>query len=71
MLDKFFKIKIVYNNRNEIVNEKNNALLFIEIINAFESTSLSPHHLKLKKNYSIMLLRNLKQKMNLCNETRL
>ena len=71
MLDKFFKAKIIYNNYNEIVNKKNNALLLIKIINAFESNLLSSHHLKLKKNYSIMLLRNLKQKMSLCNETRL
>ena len=71
MLYKFFKIKIIYNNRDEIVNEKDNALLFIKIINAFESILLSPHHLKLKKNCSIMLLRNLKQKMSLCNKTRL
>ena len=71
MLDKFSEIKIIYNNRNEIVNEENNALLFIEIMNAFESISLSSHYLKLKKNCSIMLLRNLKQEIDLYNETRL
>ena len=71
MFYKFFETKIVCNNRNEIVNEENSALLFIQIINVFESISLLSHYLKLKKNCSIMLLRNLKQNMNLCNETRL
>ena len=59
MLDKFFKIKIVYNSRNEIMNEKNNILLFIKIINVFEPILLLSYYLKLKEDYSIILLRNL------------
>ena len=50
---------MIYINRDQIVNEKDNFLLFIELINVFELTFLSLHHLKLKKDYIIMLLRNL------------
>ena len=60
MLNKFLRIKIIYNNRNEVVNEKNSFFLFIEIINIFELTSLSPYYLNFKKDYIIILLKNLK-----------
>ena len=40
-------------------------------MNSFELVALLSHHLKLKSNYVIMLLRNLKQSMSLYNETRL
>ena len=71
VLIKFSEIKIVYNSRNEVVNEEDSFLLSIEIINIFESASLSSHYLELKVNCVIMLLRNLKSTQNLCNETRL
>ena len=60
MLNKFFKIKTVYNNYNKIINEKNNFLLLIEIINIFESILLLFYYLKFKKNCVIILLKNLK-----------
>ena len=59
ILNNFFKIKTIYINHNQIVDEKNNFLLFIELINVFKSIFLSSHHLKLKKDYMIILLRNL------------
>ena len=46
-------------NYDQIVNEKNNFLLFIELINIFKSISLLFHYLKLKNDCVIMLLRNL------------
>ena len=49
----------MYINYNQIVNEENNFLLFIELINVFKLIFLSFYHLKLKKNYVIMLLKNL------------
>ena len=70
VLVKFFEINIVCNNRNQIVNEKNNFLLFIEFINEFEFVSLLFHYLKLKSNCVVMLLRNLKFVRDLYNETR-
>ena len=54
-----------------MINEEDNFLLFIEIMNIFESILLSFYHLKLKSNYMIILLRNFEQNMSLCNETRL
>ena len=42
-----------------MINKENNFFL-IEIINIFELILLSPYYLKLKKNYIIILLRNLK-----------
>ena len=71
MLDKNFKIKIIYNNRDQVVNEEDNFLLFIELINVFKSVFFSSHRLKLKNDYIIIMLRNLQQIKNLCNETRL
>ena len=46
------------NNRDQVVNEKDNFLLFIELINVFKSIFLSSHHLKLKNDYIIIMLRN-------------
>ena len=60
MLNKFFETKTVYNNRNKVVNKEDNFLLLIEIINAFELALLSSYYLKFKKNYIIILLKNLK-----------
>ena len=71
MFDKFFKIKTIYNNRDQVVNEEDNFLLFIELINVFESISFSSHHLKLKNDYIIIILRNLQQIKDFYNETRL
>ena len=45
-------------NRDQIVNEKDNFFL-IELINVFKLIFVLFHYLKLKKNYIIMLLRNL------------
>ena len=66
-----FLIKSIYINRDQIVNKKNNFLLFIELINIFESIVLPLYHLKLKKNCIIILLKNLQQSQELCNKTRL
>ena len=71
MLDKFFKIKTIYNNYNQVVNEEDNFLLFIELINVFESISFSSHYLKLKNDCIIIMLRNLQQIKGFYNETRL
>ena len=60
MLNKFSKIKTIHNNRDKVVNKKNNFLLFIEIINIFELISLSSYYLNSKKDYIIILLKNLK-----------
>ena len=60
MLNKFFKIKIIYNNHNKVVNKEDNFLLLIEIINIFKLVFLPPYYLKFKKNYIIILLKNLK-----------
>ena len=49
----------MYINRDQVVNKKDNFLLFIELINVFKLISLLSHYLKLKKSYIIMLLRNL------------
>ena len=49
----------MYINHNQIVNKKDNFLLFIKLMNVFKSTFLLFHYLKLKKGYIIMLLRNL------------
>ena len=43
-----------------MINKKDNFLLFIEIMNIFKLISLSFHYLKLKSNYIIILLKNLK-----------
>ena len=59
MLNKFLKIKTIYNNRDQVVNEEDNFLLFIELINVFKLVSLSFHYLKLKNDYMIIMLRNL------------
>ena len=59
MLDKFFEIKTIYNNRDQIVNEEDSFLLFIELMNVFESVFFSFHYLKLKNDYMIMMLKNL------------
>ena len=40
-------------------------------MNAFEPAALPPHHLELKTDCPVMLLRNLDQSMGLCNGTRL
>ena len=71
MFNKFFEIKTMCNSRDQVVNEEDNFLLFIELMNAFESTFFSLHHLKLKNDYVIIMLRNLQQIKGLCNETRL
>ena len=59
IFNKFLKIKMIYINYNQIVNEENIFFLFIELINVFKSIFLLSHHLQLKKNCVIMLLRNL------------
>ena len=50
---------MIYINRDQIVDEKDNFLLFIELMNVFKSIFLLFHYLKLKKSYVIMLLRKL------------
>ena len=59
MLDKFFEIKTIYNNRNQIVNKEDNFLLFMKLINVFESIFFSSYYLKLKNDCVIIMLRNL------------
>ena len=49
----------MYINRNQVINKEDNFLLFIELINVFKLVFLSSYYLKLKKNYVIMLLKNL------------
>ena len=46
-------------NRDYIVNKRDDFLLFIELINVFKLIFLLFHYLKLKKNYIIILLKNL------------
>ena len=71
VLDKFPGAKTVCTSRDEVVNEEDSILLPTEVMNAFEPVSLPPHHLELKKDCPVMLLRNLEQKAGLCNGTRL
>ena len=59
VFNKFLKIKTMYINRDQVIDEEDNFLLFIELINVFESIFLSSHYLKLKENYVMMLLKNL------------
>ena len=62
---------MVYTSRDEVVNKEDSFLLPIEVINAFEPSILLPHYLELKKDYVVMLLRNLGQPEGLYNSTRL
>ena len=71
MFNRFFEIKTMCNNRNQIVNKEDNFLLFIELINVFKLIFLSSHHLKLKNDYIIIMLKNLQQIKSLYNKTRL
>ena len=71
VIDQFPGAKIVCNSLDQVVNEEDSFLLPTEIMNAFEPVSLPPHHLELKNECPVMLLRNLEQKLGLCNGTRL
>ena len=71
VLDKFPGVKTVCTSRDQVVNEEDSALLPTEVMNAFEPVSLPPHQLELKTDCPVMLLRNLEQKLGLCNGTRL
>lgn len=71
VLDKFSGAKTVCQSRDQVVNEEDNFLLSTENLYIFEPAALPPHHLKLKSDSIIMLLKNLKQPMSLCNDTRL
>ena len=59
MFNRFFEIKIMCNNRDQIVNEEDNFLLFVKLINIFKSIFFLSHHLKLKNDYIIIMLKNL------------
>ena len=50
---------MIYINYNQIVNEKDNFLLFIKLINVFKLIFLLFYYLKLKKNCVMILLKNL------------
>lgn len=53
------------------VEGDNHNLYQQEFLNSIAQGSLSPHILKIKKDASLMLLRNLDPRYELCNETRL
>ena len=59
VLEKFPGVKTVCNSRDQVVNQEDSFLLPTETMNAFEPASLPPHHLELKVDCVIMLLRNL------------
>ena len=59
MFNRFFEIKIMCNNRDQIINEEDSFLSFIELINVFKLIFFSSYHLKLKNDYMIIMLRNL------------
>ena len=50
---------MVYINRDEVVNKEDSFLLPIEVINTFEPSVILPYYLELKKDYIVILLRNL------------
>ena len=71
VLQKFPGEAIVCTSRDQVVNQEDSFLLPTKTMNAFEPASLPPHHLELKVDCVIMLLRNLEPSKSLCNGTRL
>ena len=56
---------------NYCQSEEHNVMYSPDFLNTIELSGLPPHHLKLKINQPIMLIRNLSIFQNLCNGTRL
>ena len=71
VVDKFPGAKIVCSSRDQVINEEDNFLLPTEVMNTFKPAALPPHHLELKEDCIVMLLRNLDQFAGLYNGTRL
>ena len=71
MLEKFSGVKTVRNSCDKVVNQEDSFLLPTETMNAFKPALQPPHHLELKVDCVIMLLRNLEPNKSFCNGTRL